>query len=246
MTAEQVAAQLSFLKGLHADVSANCDIVPSEAPDEIPEVSRELIKNFSADLLDPAFCCVERGLLLTDDMRYRTLAHQEFGCDGVWLQVVFMYAVGKKILPIQDYCKFIVGLAHRKHGHLSVHGATLAKIAVSQDEFGADDLAAVSEFIGNKTADIQSHFSVASEAIRLIWASSQLLQREKQRACSIILRSLLRFRKDDWSHILAIMYINSSHSLRGFIASWVQGHFLPVHVFSDAVAVAMQISFGDD
>lgn len=246
MTAEQVAAQLSFLKDLHADVSANCDIVPSEAPDEIPEVSRELIKNFSADLLDPAFCCVERGLLLTEDMRYRTLAHQEFGCDGVWLQVVFMYAVGKKILPIQDYCKFIVGLAHRKHGHLSVHGATLANIAISRDEFGSDGLAAVAEFIGNKTADIQSHFGVASEAIRLIWASSPLPRMERQRACSVILHSLLRFRKDDWSQILAIIYVNSPRSLREFIAIWVQGHFLPQQAFSDAVAVAMRISFGGD
>lgn len=194
MTAEQVAAQLSFLKDLNADVSANCEIVPSEAPDEIPEVSRELIKNFSANLLDPAFCCVERGLLLTEDMRYRTFAHQEFGCDGVWLQAVFMYAVGKKILPIHDYCRFIVGLAHRNHGHLSVHGATLAKIAVSLDEFAIDDLAAVTEFIGNKTADIKSHFGVASEAIHLIWASSLLPQMERQRACSVILRNLLRFR----------------------------------------------------
>ena len=246
MTAEQVAAQLSFLKDLHADVSANCEIVPSEAPDEIPEVSRELIKNFSADLLDPAFCCVERGLLLTEDMRYRTLAHQEFGCDGVWLQAVFMYAFGKKILPIHDYCRFIVGLAHRNHGHLSVHGATLAKIAVAQDEFAIGDLVAVTEFIGNKTADIQSHLGVASEAIHLIWAFSLLPQMERQRACSVILRSLLRFRTDDWSQILAIIYVNSPRSLRVFIASWVQGHFLPEQAFSDAVAVAMQISFGGD
>ena len=246
MTAEQVAAQLSFVKDLHADVLANCEIVPSEAPDEISGVSRELIKNFSADLLDPAFCCVERGVLLTEDMRYRTLAHQEFGCDGVWLQAVFMYALGKKILPNQDYCKFMVGLAHRKHGHLSVHGATLAKIAVLRDEFGTDDLGAVTEFIGNETADIKSHFGVASEAIRLIWTSSRLPQVERERACSIILRSLLRFRKDDWSHILAIIYVTSSRSLREFIASWVCGHFLPMHVFSDAVAVAMQISYGDD
>ncbi|UWQ38467.1 hypothetical protein K3552_05515 [Leisingera aquaemixtae] len=220
--------------------------MPSEAPDAIPEMSSELIKNFSADLLDPAFCCVDHGLLLTEDMRYRALAHQEFGCGGIWLQAVFMYAVGKKILPIHEYCKFIVGLAHRKHGHLSVNGATLAKVAISRDEFGSDDLAAVVEFIGNKTADIQSHFNVASDAIRLVWASTQLPRLERQRACSVILYSLLRFRKNDWSHILAIIYMNSPRSLRRFISSWVQGHFLPQKAFSEAVAIAMQVTFSGD
>jgi hypothetical protein len=246
MSTEQITAQLSFLKNLHVDVLTNCEIVPSEAPDEIPDVSRELIKNFSADLLDPVFCCMNGGLLLTEDMRYRTLAHQEFGCEGIWLQAVFIYAVGMEVLPFDDYCKLVVGLAHRKHSHLSVEGTTLANLVISQNGFGEDDLAAVTEYIGNKTADIQSHFLVASEAIILIWLSSQLRPTIRQSACSVILRSLIRFRGNDWSDMLAMLYVKSPRSLRGFMISWLQGHFLPMRDFSDKVKIAMQLDFGGD
>ena len=245
-TEEQIEEQISILKELHAKISYNCKIVPSEAPDEISDFSRELIKNFASDLLDPAFCSATGGILLSEDMQYRTLANQEFGCEGVWLQAAFMYAAGNEILPIEDYCKFIVGLAHRKHAHLSITGAILAKVAVSVDDFGKDDLAAVAEFIGNETADIPSHFGAASDAIRLVWSNSQISRTAKKNACSVILRSLLRFRKHDWSHILAALFVNSPPSLRDFIATWSNGHFLPQKDFTDAVATALKVRFSLD
>lgn len=246
LTSEQLAAQVSFLRDLHADVSENCKIVPCEAPNEIPEVSRGLIKNFASDLLDPVFCTIDGGLLLSEDMRYRSLANQEFCSDGVWLQVVFMYAAAKQLLSFDDYCKFTVGLAHRNHGHLSLHGVTLGKVATSPDEFDKEDIAAVTEFIGNETADIRSHFGVASDAIFLIWSAPQLSLVARRSACSVILRNLLRFRNDDWPSILAALFVNSRPSLRAFISTWVQGHFLPRQAFSNAVEIALSAKFYRD
>ncbi|MEJ8561564.1 hypothetical protein QTO30_10280 [Yoonia sp. GPGPB17] len=245
-TAEEALGQACFIRDVHEQVNENCEILPGEAPDEIPEVSRELIESFSPDLLDAAFCASDDKLLLTEDLAYRLLAKQEINCEGVWLQSVFMYAAAHGMLNANDYCKFTVGLAYRNHSHLSVQGAVLAQIAINRADFELADFSAIANFLGTKDADVFSHFSVASDCIGLIWAERSLSLPEKKSTCSIVLRNLIRFRKEDWQDILAVIYINATRNLRAFITNWVSGHFLPAENFSDAVSTALSIRHNEN
>ena len=237
-----VRRQEQFLNDVHSDISSYCQILPSAAPDDLSEASRELLQNISQSVFDAAFIASDGKLLLSEDLHYRNIAKHELNVDGMWLQSVFMYASANNFLDFKEYCRLVIGLAYRGHAHLSVNAGVLAEVAKNSD-FEFDDFEAVADFLGTRDADIVSHYHVASDCIALIWRSSKLSKHNKQKYCSTILRKLLRYRSDDWATTLALIYVAASKSLRIFVFKWTRGHFLPISEFSEAVTNVLQIQF---
>jgi hypothetical protein len=241
-SSDQIQAFAERLSTVRDDIVGYCEVVPSEAPDQISDVSKELVENFSGDLLDPAFCAAKGGLLLSEDMFYRQLAAQEYEIPGVWLQAVLMFAVQENFLDFNDYCEKCVSLAESNHGHLAVTAEVLTQLALSGDEDAFRKFDCISNVIGTIDADIMSHFSVASLTIERIWSERKLPRIQRERLVSTLISKLIRYRKDDWQDALALLYMAMGTDLRRYILVWVHGHFLPWQTFGDAVSKMMRVT----
>lgn len=233
----------SYLKGVHDQISKYCEALPSESPNQISKVSRELIENFSSDLLDPAFCANNRHILLCEDMFYRQLAEQECSVKGTWLQPVLMFAVANKLIATDDYCRMIVALANKGHRHLALSSSVLVKTAITNFTGDDFDFISLADLIGTRTADIYSHFSVVSETFKYIWVIDGIKLCRKKRLSGILLENLLRYRAKDWHFALAALFIQADLNLRSYIVSWIDGHFLSQQLFNEAVAAAFRAQF---
>ncbi len=242
-SADQIQAFAARLSEVRNEIVSRCEVVPSEAPDLIPDVSRELIENFSGDLLDPAFCAIRGGLLLSEDMFYRQLAAQEFDVPGIWLQSVLMFALQENMIDFDDYCKKCISLAESKHGHLAVTAEVLTQIALGSGEEAFENFNLISNVIGTIDADILSHYRVASSAIQQIWGANSLPLLLRKRLVSTLLSKLIRYRTDDWQDVLALLYLTMGTAFRGYLQMWVSGHFLPKSKFNEAVSVLLRLAF---
>ena len=242
-SADQIQEFAARLSEVRNEIVNHCEVVPSEAPDQIPDVSRELIENFSSDLLDPVFCADRGGLLLSEDMFYRQLAAQEFDVPGIWLQSVLMFALQENMIDFDDYCRKCISLAESKHGHLAVTAEILTQVAFGNDEEAGKNFDLISNVIGTVDADILSHYSVASLTIQRIWNASSLPPLFQQRLVSILIFKLIRHRKNDWQDILALLYLTMGKAFRGYLQMWVSGHFLPRLKFDKAVSELLELTF---
>ncbi len=244
-SSDDIRAFVERVKRVRSKIVEHCEIVPSEAPETIPDTSRELIQSFSSDLLDPAFCAARGGLLLSEDMFYRQLVTQEFGVSGIWLQSVLMFAVSEKLIGFEEYCEKCVLLAENRHGHLAVTSDVLVQIALNQNDRSWDKFNCISEVIGTADADIESHYNVAHDTVVRIWHAKNLSFYQKQKFASTILFKLVRHRKEDWQDILAMMYVRMGRQFRAYLQNWVQAHFLPTDVFNAAVTNLMRFALSD-
>ena len=232
ITDDDIQRRREFLVALHDTVSKNCEVMAREAPEKIPDRARSLLEAIAEDLLDPIFCAVEGGLLLSEDMYFRQYAEQEFGIAGVWLQAAFMYAFDDGLIGIDEYTRLIAALAVRGHASLSVTAAVLGHAALRGDERGQDMFPAISSLIGTRDAEISSHFSVAVGAIAIIWRDTAVSRLRKESCIGTLLGNLLRFREEDWDMVLGAIYLDAPADLQEYIHGWVRGHFLSLERFA--------------
>lgn len=235
VTGDDLQRRREFLIASHDAISSNCEIVAREAPENISDNARSFLENASEDIMDPAFCAVNGGLLLSDDMYFRQFAEQEFGVAGVWLQAVFMYAFDQGFVGIDEYTRLIAALAGRGHASLSVSAVVLAHAATLGDDGGTATFRTISSLIGTREAEIRSHLSAAYGAIFMIWSDRTLSRLRKASCIGTLLADLLRFRSEDWEMALGKIYRDSPSDLQNYIHGWVGGHFLSRERFAIGV-----------
>lgn len=241
-SADEIEAFRTRVVEIRDNIVEYCDVVASEAPDETPEVSRVLIENFSPDLLDPAFCALNGGLLLSEDMFYRQMAAQEFDIPGVWLQSVLMFAVSEKIVDFGQYCQMCASLAESRHGHLSVSADVLMHFALIDDDSTEEKFEILADQIGTESADIFSHYSVVQATVASIWQARQLDATKRKRLTGFLISKLIRHRKEDWQGALAGLYMTMNVSFRAFLQAWMKQQALPKEKFDEAFRVALNTS----
>jgi hypothetical protein len=103
----------------------------------------------------------------------------------------------------------------------------------SQDE-ALSDLDALTTFIGNPDADMQTHIKVSAEFLLSLWKDTGGDLRT-QRATGLLIAKLIRVR-DDWPVWLGLLVflLHQSEMIVRYIFGWSRGHFLPSKPVDDA------------
>jgi hypothetical protein len=85
-----------------------------------------LTETFGTDVLDPADLAATGYVLLSEDLYYRQIATGAVpSVKGVCLQSVMSFARETKIVSEERHAQTVVGLAWRRHSHVSLDPETL-------------------------------------------------------------------------------------------------------------------------
>ncbi|NJO54209.1 MAG: hypothetical protein HC829_04580 [Bacteroidales bacterium] len=227
-TAEDNRARDQVIKEQIAKIEGACEIAPAAAPDEPSELASTLTGTFGTDVLDAADLAASGYVLLSEDLYYRQMATVAVGsaARGVCLQSALAFARERKFISDEKYAAIAVRLAWRRHSHVSLDAETLFRAWQADQTDDLVEFTALAEFIGTRSAEIQSHLVVVFAFMNRIWQLSQAAPGRVMKATSILLERLIRFRQTDWALSLAILADGSVWRLREYIAAWTRGHFL--------------------
>jgi hypothetical protein len=142
-----------------------------------------------------------------------------------------MLAADKGKMTGEAYARAVIGLAVRKHDHISLTPATLLEIAKSDDTKALERFKVVVTFIGGPTADLDSHAVVTWGFLNELWRSS-LPELSKGAASGAILERFvpLLVRHGQFDSVYRGMMTDHTAPwrLRDYLAGWARGHFLNI------------------
>lgn len=231
-TPEDTEAQIAAITALIDAAQLHCDVLATDGADD-SRFARMMDRFGASDIADPFIIArSEAMLLLSDDLTLRTLAAQEAGVDGAWLQVALRMAQRAGTMTEQDFLRGVGILAAMRHDHVWLDAGTLRAL-LTGEAFGEMWFDSALEFIGGKKADIDSHLTVVFEFLCTIW-STALPHWQKGRACGQLLDKLLRGRAE-WKAVLHLLDRNLGIAIRRgiagaiparqYVTDWIRGHF---------------------
>lgn len=215
------------------EISREFQIVPAAAPSAPSDAEQKLLDIGRHGFLDPMYVSVSEDLLLvSDDLPYRLLTWELHGREGVWLQAILLVALCARLLDANAYAEAVYGLAAQKHSHVTLNAQILLRIALTDPSENLPKLAAAAEFIGNESADLESHLSVAWDFINEFW-NTDLSYLRRARATGIMLERLVpllaRFGLVEKCYSDMIRASQRRPLLQEYLASWARGHFLDLN-----------------
>jgi hypothetical protein len=218
---------------ISAGIEEICDkleILPAVAPAAPSDFEEKLLDIGRHGFLDPVYIGLADDLLLVcDDLQYRVIAKELHGREGAWLQSVLMVACDIGALDRAGYAEAVYSLAAQKHSHVALTTPVLIQIALLDASANLAKLQVVAAYIGNETADFQSHLSVAWGSIVGLW-KTDLPYLRKAKATNIMLERLVemlhRFGelKNAYPHLIELS--RRQPLLNDYLISWARGHFL--------------------
>jgi cellulose synthase operon protein C len=216
-------------RGIEA-ICTELEILPAVAPAAPSALEQKLLEMGRYGFLDPIYVSIADNLLLvSEDLHYRVIARETHGRDGAWLQAVLMVAHEAGALHRNSYADAIYGLAAQKHSHLTLTSQNLLQIAKQDASDNLEKLAIAAAFIGNETADPESHINVTWEFFVQVW-NADLTYLRKAKATGIMLERLLgMLARLDLIKEVYLDLIRSSRDqplLRQYLRAWARGHFL--------------------
>ena len=221
-TAEDAARSHQLILAQIAKIEAVCETLPVAAPDDIGELAGTLTRAFASHILDPAFLARDGYVLVCEDMYYRQWASAATSAQGVWLQPVFTYALETDRIDRARYRQLIVGLAGRRHDHMSLSGQDLVDALIGDSTDELYEFAAVAQFIGGKNADLLSHVNVAKAFLLHIWSATAKVEGQKrERGTSLIVENLTRFTGSNRGLALALLTAGMSLPAKDCLKAWM-------------------------
>jgi cellulose synthase operon protein C len=221
--------QLRVIEERRIEPESQCEVLPIEVPNDASEMARVVADQCGAHVLDAAFLAAsEDRLLLSDDLYFRQLADQACGAKrGIWLQPALAVAMQCGKMKPDDYAGAVIGLAACRHSHLALDLATLLAVARVDGTEKMVRFAVVADFIGTKSAEINSHVMVAVAFLASVW-SVDIPDLSKQAACGIAIENLLRYRQNDWPTIITALRQQLGRNYRAaeYLERWLVGHFM--------------------
>jgi cellulose synthase operon protein C len=211
-------------------ICAELEILPAVAPAAPAALEEELLEMGRYGFLDPIYVSLADNLLLvSEDLQYRVIARETHDREGAWLQAVLMVAVETGALDRDAYAAAIYGLAAQKHSHLTLTAQNLLQLVVQDASDNLEKLEVAAAFIGNETADPESHMKVIWEFFVHVW-NTELPYLRKAKATGIMLERLLgMLARLDLIKEVYLDLIRSSRdqfALSQYLIAWARGHFL--------------------
>jgi hypothetical protein len=224
-----------ILKVLEEDrqwLTAHVAIIPSEGNKDPSPEWKPLTERFGSSFLDEMRAAEGNGLLLlSEDFILRTIARLDLGVPGTWLQPVLMLAVEQKLMTRDEYRKALVSLIDARFQFISISSDLLVESVkgVIEHKLPKEFEILVSR-LGGKTADIQSHFSVAYRAARAIWQDDSISWTVRQAVVGRSLERLITDRSPIEVRAILGLWIEQEqqfqNNMLSYIAGWLRGHFI--------------------
>lgn len=227
LDAEQAASRLQAFNDAVKSIEKSCVVSPVDAPDALTPLEETIAQAFGPQILDPAYLAGDR-LLLSEDRYYRDAVAQMQGVSSTWLQPILMWARDHDHLSTEDYARYMVKLAWRRHGHLGIDAVTLRIILREDDSDHLSDFSALCRYLGGPHAEMISHVSIVVRFINSVWADTGLSQLRAMKATSVLLEAMTKERSRPWAQVLAVLRLALEARPARFAWKWAQGHFLPI------------------
>jgi tetratricopeptide (TPR) repeat protein len=135
ITPEEVQLVVDHFDNMVRWVGENCEVVPVTAALDIPRGQRNLLEDMlGAPFLDSVLIAKEEGnLLFSDDERLRSFARPEFKVEGVWTQIILMFALSRNILDKERYNQAVLRLACSHYYHTGIDAYVLIEAAKNSE-----------------------------------------------------------------------------------------------------------------
>jgi tetratricopeptide (TPR) repeat protein len=235
-TDEFARQQIEVLEKLRADIIAYCDVEHALVPDQLPDFAAAIIEQFGSKLLDPIFLAKSRNMvLLSDDLRFRVVAGLVNGTKGLWLQAALGSLLDSGSSESGSIVDAYIHLAARRHSHLTLNAEILREVYERCTVGRMGELETITEFLGNKAAEMYSHTRVTVRFIDGLW-NAYHGDLKCQSATGIVLQQLIRNRSADWGFWLAAFFFSGNDALERYLIDWLCGHFLPTEPVATGVA----------
>jgi hypothetical protein len=243
-TDEITRQQIANLQKLKDDIVVHCEVEQVLVPDQLPEFAVNVVEQFGSRLLDAVFLAKSRDMvLLSDDLRYRQVADLVNGTKGLWLQATLGCALDSGALDLARTADAYVQLALRRHSHLTLNAEILRAIYDRSDVGDLGAFEAITDFIGNKTAEMHSHTRVTIGFLASLWSDFKG-GLKCQKATGIIVGKLIRHRQSDWGFWFAAFFFGGNGMLENYLVGWLQGHFMPAAAVDYGISQWKQLMRG--
>jgi len=241
-TAEELSVRRSFVIEQLLRINAACEVQPVVAPDNPSKLASLIHQYFGSHVLDPANLAGSQHILVSEDMYFRQYSYAACSANGVWLQPVFSFAKEIGLIDHARYVDLVIGLAWRRHGHLSLDVETLVTAFRTNREEGLANFEVLCNFIGTRDAELKSHIEVSVGCLNRLWSTQGSGDLACMRATSIVLENMVRYRGDDWSIVLMLIKRKCGLDVQRYIEGWITGHFLPARDIASAESQIEQMA----
>lgn len=225
-TAEDVAARRSYIVEQLSRIEAACEARPVIIADNPSELATLVHQSFGSHVLDAANLAGAEHVLVSEDMYFRQYAEVACSTKGVWLQAVFSLARELGAIDHHRYVDFVVKLAWRRHGHLTLDAETMLEVFRDNKEASLGHFKALANFIGTRNAELLSHVEVAIEFLNRLWHVHGDLDLRCMQATSVLMEKMVRYRSDNWAMVIAFIARSCAAPIQRYINAWIAGHFL--------------------
>lgn len=201
------------------EIQSNAEVVTSLAPDNLDARVRDFLCRHGAHGFDAAFAANGEMLLLSDDANYRSWAQALIQVDGIWLQVVAMYARQEGLIDWDRYHDVVVALGRRNHRFLAVTAKDLIyalRLAENGDWYSFQSVA---RSLGGAQADWGKNLIVAAAFLARIWNAGEPKELVHKRATAYVMRRMTTGR-DVAVACWAILVLVNSASLFRYVFGW--------------------------
>lgn len=180
-------------------------------------------------------------LLVTDDLPTREVSRSVGGGGGAWLHQIFGVALQQRSIDFETYIRWCADLIGAGQDYLGVSAPVLAQAVRMDAEAGEGPgylFRNLSKVIGGQGAELGSHILVCLEFLHNIWIDPSTI-RYRGPATSLLLRQLLRERRNDYGIILRTLlkWLSDIPGLGDYITAWARGHFLAEIVLPSGTGV---------
>lgn len=229
LTEEEINEKIDLMRSDLEWLKSECELVPAVAKVDPDDAVVRFRREQGGRFFDDIFAADGSGrVLISDDFHLRQWAEGLFQTRSAWIQALMFHLEGTKQLPIQTVVKSTIQLCNIGEEALSTNSErilTAAEMLLS-GELSEADFTIFCSLLGQSGADMRLHVEVSILAIRGLWEIRSLAP-VRERATSIILRSLTRFQGGQTRVVLdTIQTLLPDKRIRQYIAAWRIGHFL--------------------
>ena len=172
VTADEVKRAVEYFEKLLSWVDENCEVTPVKGALDIPRERKDMLRDMlGSDSLDTLLIATDNGnLLFSDDERLRSLAKSEFNVEGVWTQVILMFALNENAIEKERYTEAILNLVCSHYYHTSIDSDVLIKSARKADWLPAYPYTEALRLLsGDRTTDDESALNVTTIFLYELW-----------------------------------------------------------------------------
>lgn len=164
-SAEDLARNRATFEAIEAAIATRCEVVPAYGPDEVHQVIAELRNTLTDEEQAVLLAATERGLrLFTVDGRLRALA-SHMGVEGVWPQVVMMYAFSVEKFDGAAYSRAALRMFLSNRSFVSLGPQDILNMCLQGTSWLRHGLARFKQYLADSSTDFASAARVVRDSL---------------------------------------------------------------------------------